>query len=77
MNLFVKAHFELGDAHAAVQHTERAVLVLERLKGFDHEATVRAYGNLALFYNEAGELWFVVGSVVLFSENADCVIRIQ
>ncbi len=30
------------------------MLILERLKGLDHESTVRAYSNLATFYLECG-----------------------
>jgi len=52
--LLANAYYAQGDPHGAVQHTQRAVLILERLNGLDHEGTVRAYGNLATFYSECG-----------------------
>ncbi len=52
--LLANAYYQMGEPGLSVQHTERAVLILERLKGLDHESTVRAYGNLATFYLECG-----------------------
>ena len=50
--LLANAHFAMGDPFTAMQHTERAVLILERLRGLDHETTMRAYLNLSVFYIE-------------------------